>query len=84
MHIMLPWQNVWIMLKSFLVTQPIATAGRSGKVPHYALKGWLNLGQELKAAHQKLEQVHGRLAACERSQNSLSEQQRAKEAPRID
>ncbi|CAE7769231.1 unnamed protein product [Symbiodinium sp. CCMP2592] len=35
--------------------------------------------QELKAAHQKLEQVHGRLSACERSHNTLTEQQRARE-----
>ncbi|CAE7573833.1 unnamed protein product, partial [Symbiodinium sp. CCMP2456] len=36
--------------------------------------------QELKAAHQKLEQVHGRLSACERSHTTLTEQQRAREA----
>ena len=36
-------------------------------------------GQELKAAHAKLDQLHGRLATCEISHGSLAEQHAKKE-----
>eukprot|EP00437_Effrenium_voratum_P048577 CAMPEP_0181520418 /NCGR_PEP_ID=MMETSP1110-20121109/66298_1 /TAXON_ID=174948 /ORGANISM="Symbiodinium sp., Strain CCMP421" /LENGTH=1322 /DNA_ID=CAMNT_0023650903 /DNA_START=50 /DNA_END=4018 /DNA_ORIENTATION=+ len=41
-------------------------------------------GQELQAAHSKLEHLHGRLAAFEKSHGTLTEQQRAKEVTLAD